>query len=51
MFKKSQSLGEKRKKMNGNVKQNKPKKKNPFVLVMLQALAQRQRCTVTTFAI
>lgn len=26
MFKKAQSLGEKRKKMNGNVKQNKPKK-------------------------
>lgn len=50
MFKKAQSLGEKRKKMNGNVKQNKPKK-TPFVLVMLQALAQRQRCTVTTFAI
>lgn len=50
MFKKAQSLGEKRKKMNGNVKQNKPEKK-PFVLVMLQALAQRQRCTVTTFAI
>lgn len=50
MFKKAQSLGEKRKKMNGNVKQNKPKKKT-FVLVMLQALAQRQRCTVTTFAI
>lgn len=30
MFKKSQSLGEKRKKMNGNVKQNKPKKKTPL---------------------
>lgn len=29
MFKKAQSLGEKRKKMNGNVKQNKPKK-NPL---------------------
>lgn len=50
MFKKAQSLGEKRKKDEWKCKTKQTEKK-PFVLVMLQALAQRQRCTVTTFAI